>query len=208
MGRKRLKKVDTITLIETFPDGKELHTSTDRDTGEVVSQVWKTFRQSLGGKKPQEEPETERSYKKRVPFARVWLPNLLKIVQQKALTNAQAGILFKLLVFLDWQGTMLVHPETGRAVNTSDIARYLKMDVEYLSDQLDVLMQKGLLGKFIAGAGKPYRYHFNCNLAFFGSRMNDMRDWERFNRDCSFEPAVQIQYKEETDEKRRLRRDM
>lgn len=197
-GRRNV--VNTITEIETFPDGKQRVRTIDRDTGEVISEAWRVWRKSPGGKRPPDKAGQP-------PFVRVWMPNLIQIVRQKQLTNAEAGLLFKLLAFLDWQGTMLVHPETGRAVNTNEIARYLGIGADHLSRQLDELVKKGLLGKFISGTGKPYRYHFNCNLAFFGKKMNDPRDWERFNRDCSFEPVVRVDYKEETDEKKMTRKD-
>jgi hypothetical protein len=197
---KQVESVDTITQIETLDSGKEHSVTIDRKTGEIVSESWRVFRKSPGGKQP-------KSVSGQPPFARVWMTNLIQIVKQKKLSNSEAGLLFKLMAFLDWQGTMLVHPEKGYAANTNEIAAYLGMNADYFAQQIENLCQKGLIGKFSAGKGRPYRYHFNCNLAFFGSRMNDPRDYDRFNRDCAYEPKINVKYKMEIDETKMKRKD-
>jgi hypothetical protein len=82
------------------------------------------------------------------------------------------------------------------------------MDRKHLTEHMDILCQKGFLGKFVAGKGMPARWHFNPNIAFFGSKMNDMRDYERFNRSCVYTPECKITYKGETDKGKMIRRDL
>lgn len=189
----------TVYLDEvTLPDGSKKRTYVDVETGEIIQTGKVSFR---GDEKISQRPE-------QIPYARVWMPNLLKLVKDKNLKQGERALLFDLLVFLDWQSTMLVHPEKGHAVNTREIADYLDLSLGFVSQTLSALNDKGIIGKFNAGKNRPCKYHFNCNIAYFGKNMNDMRDYERFNRDCSFSPVLEIDYKQEDKSIRKIRRDL
>lgn len=186
--------------IEEIPlsDGRIQRTLIDPETGEVIQTGKVGFRGD--GQKPKklEHP----------PFARVWMPNLLKLVKDKNLKQGERALLFDLLIFLDWQSTMLVHPEKGSAVNTREIADYLGYSLGYVSETLSALHDKGIIAKVSAGKGRPFKYHFNCNIAFYGKNMNDIREYEIFNRDCSFIPEIVIDYGQEDKSIRKIRRDL
>jgi hypothetical protein len=187
-----------ICTEELLTNGKIRRTYTNADTGEMESSGIHGFR-----------PDASKPYKpENPPFAKLWMPNLLKLIKNKSLSQGEKALVFDLLVFLDWQGTMLVHPEKGYAVNTRDIAEYLGLSIGFVSETMTSLHDKGIIGKFSAGKGRPHKYHFNCNIAFYGRNMNDMRDYERFNTDCSYTPIQAIEYKKEDKSIRKIRRDI
>lgn len=187
-----------IVTDTVLSDGRIKRTFTDPETGEIQGSGIHGYRTSTVRPHKADNP----------PFAKVWMPNLLKLVKHKKLSQGEKALVFDLLVFLDWQGTMLVHPEKGYSVNTRDIAEYLGLSLGFVSETMTSLHDKGIIGKFSAGKGRPHRYHFNCNIAFYGKNMNDMRDHERFNRDCSFKPVQTISYKQEDKGIRKIRRDI
>jgi len=194
-----IKRTKKVIMDETIlPDGRIKREFTDEETGERVGSGTHGYRNTTRKPKELEQP----------PFVRVWMPNLLKLVKDKELKQGEKALLFDLLVFLDWQSTMLVHPEKGHAVTARDIASYLDLSVGFVSETLTSLHDKGIIGKFSAGKGRPHKYHFNCNLAFYGKNMNDMRDYERFNTDCAFSPSIVVQYKKEESGFRQIRRDI
>lgn len=182
----------------TLPDGRIKRTFTEQDTGEIKGSGTHGYRSVTEKPKRVDNP----------PFAKLWMPNLLKLTKLKQLSQGEKALVFDLLVFLDWQGTMLVHPEKGFAVNTHDIAEYLGLSLGFISETMTSLHDKGVIGKFSAGKGRPHRYHLNCNIAFYGKNMNDMRDYERFNRDCSYSPVQAIKYEKEYSDIRKIRRDI
>lgn len=181
-----------------LPDGRIKRTFTDPETGEVLGSGIHGYRSST--RKPQRADKP--------PFARLWMPNLLDLVKHKKLNQGEKALVFDLLVFLDWQSTMLVHPEKGHAVNTREIADYLRLSLGFVSETMNSLHDKGIIGKFSAGKGRPHKYHFNCNIAFYGKNMNDKRDFERFNRDCAYTPCMRVDYEEEKYGIRKIRRDL
>ncbi len=183
---------------EVLSDGRIKRTVVDPGTGEIFTSGIHGYRTTT--RKPEAID--------RPPFARVWMPNLLGLVKSKDLKQGERALLFDLLVFLDWQSTMLVHPEKGYAVTARDIAAYLELSVGFVSETLTSLHDKGIIGKFSAGKGRPHKYHFNCNVAFYGKNMNDMRDYERFNTDCAFTPSVRVEYKAEDKSIRKIRKDI
>jgi hypothetical protein len=183
---------------EILPDGRIRRSVVDPGTGEIYTRGIHGYRATK--KKPDEVFQP--------PFARVWMSNLLKLVKNKELKQGERALLFDLLAFLDWQSTMLVHPEKGHAVTSRDIASYLDLSVGFVSETLNSLHDKGVIGKYSAGKGRPHKYHFNCNIAFYGKNMNDMRDYERFNSDCAFSPFVRVEYKGEVKPSRTVRKDL
>jgi hypothetical protein len=183
---------------QVLPNGKVRRTYINPDTGEIENQGIHGFRPDAAKPHKAENP----------PFAKLWMPNLLKLIRNKSLSQGEKALVFDLIVFLDWQGTMLVHPEKGYAVNTRDIAEYLSLSLGFVSETMTSLHDKGVIGKFSAGKGRPHRYHLNCNIAFYGKNMNDIRDYERFNMDCSYVPVQAIEYKQEDKGIRKIRRDI
>jgi len=186
-------------MIETvLADGRVRRTFIDLETGEVVGNGIHGYRATTKPPGKVDQP----------PFAKLWMPNLLKLIRDKELKQGEKALLFDLLVFLDWQSTMLVHPESGHAVSSREIADYIGLSSSFVSDTLTALHDKGIIGKFSAGKGRPFKYHFNCNIAFFGKNLNDPRDYERFNTDCAFTPKIRIDYKKEDRAIHMIRRDL
>ena len=194
---KKKEKIAKITE-RVLSDGRVKRTFTDPETGEIMGSGIHGYRSSTRKPDGPEQP----------PFVRVWMPNLLKLVKDKDLKQGERALLFDLLAFLDWQSTMLVHPENGRAVSVRDIASYLGLSLGFVSETLTSLHDKGIVGMFSAGKGRPHKYHLNCNLAFYGKNLNDPRDYERFNADCSFTPMVRVEYNPEFNALRHIRRDI
>jgi hypothetical protein len=183
---------------QLLSDGRLKRIFIDADTGEIIGSGTHGYRSD---KHKPDKPE-------QTPFARIWMPNLVKLIKDKNLKQGERALLFDLLAFLDWQTTMLVHPENGHAVTARDIANYLSLSVGFVSETLSALHDKGIIGKFSAGKGRPHKYHFNCNIAFYGKNMNDPRDYERFNTDCAFSPTLRVQFKKEDNPVRMIRRDI
>jgi len=193
-------EIDTKTEYHPLSDGDTLML-VRKDTGEIIHE-------HVVESEENRKKRLERRYRKgQPPFARLWMANLIQIVREKKLSNPEAGLLFKLMAFLNWQSTILVHPDTGRAVNTKEIAEFIGIDPDFLSKQLDKLIQKGLISRNQAGRGRSYKYNFNCHLAFFGSKMNDITEKDLFDPDtCDYTPAQYIQFKQEENERRKQRR--
>lgn len=186
MGRKNVEQRNVVIGKERTGNGNFV-VITDPDTSEVITQYWEGQMKSSPGKKPPKKH-------KQPPYAKIWMPNLLKVVLKKELSTPEKALLFDLIAFLDWQSTMLVHPETGEPVNESDIARILKMSRNWVHETLGTLNKKGIIGKFNAGEGKPNKYHMNPDLIFYGQKLNDPLDRARFDKDCAFEPVEKIDY--------------
>jgi hypothetical protein len=183
-----VKKKDVLISTEQGNNGNYI-TITDAETGEVINRFWQGQYKGPPGRKKEKTKQPQ--------FARIWMPNLLKVVLEKGLTTLEKALLFDLIAFLDWQSTMLVHPENGRPINESQIATLLSYSRPTVHDALISLNEKGIIGKFNAGKGLPNKYHMNPNLMFYGQRMNDRLDIERFNSDCAFSPVVRVQYEVE-----------
>jgi len=187
VSREKSRKGDHVTI-------------TEKETGEILSTHWEIKMRNPPGKKPRKV--------KQPPYAKLWMPNLIKLVLDKKLSGAEKALLFDLLAFLDWQSTMLVHPLTGKPVNESGIADVLKMNRSHVHDTLKSLNEKGIIGKFNAGKGKPCKYHMNYHLFHYGEKMNDILDICRFDGDCAYEPPVKVEFEIEKDSKKMIRRDL
>lgn len=198
-------ELNTKTEIHTLRNG-DMFLVVRKDTGEIIHE---DIIESEENKRKRLERIYRRSKNGQPPFARLWIVNLIQIVKEKKLSNSEAGLLFKLMAFLNWQSTILVNPDTGKAINTKELADFLDMEPSYLSEQLEKLIQKGFIARTYAGKGRAYKYHFNCHLAFFGSKMNDIRERDLFDSDvCSYIPEHYVQFKQEENEKRKFRRNI
>lgn len=186
MGNKNVQERHVVIGKERTGNGNFVVVS-DFETGETITQFWEGRMNSAPGRKPGRKP-------KQPPYAKIWMPNLLKVVLKKGLTTSEKALLFDLIAFLDWQSTMLVHPETCRPVNEAEIARALNMSRAWVHETLGSLNKKGIIGKFNAGEGKPNKYHMNPDLIFYGQKLNDPLDRARFDGDCSFEPVEKINF--------------
>lgn len=206
-------ELDTKTEIHTLSNGDLFMIFRDKN-GNILGE--KVIESEENRKKMEENDRLKHrppSRKGQPPFARLWIANLIQIVREKSkerkLSNSEAGVLFKLMAFLNWQSTILVHPDTGKAVNTKEIAVFLGMELNYLSQHLEKLIQKGFISRNYAGKGRAYKYQFNCHLAFFGSRMNDIAERDLFDPDsCSYIPEYYVKFQSEDKESRKCRRDV
>lgn len=161
----------------------------DSDTGELVKTVNIPDGHRLASFPPPENPRYRRPR-----FFMVYRPNWLDIVRKKRLTFHEVGVLTSMLAFLDWQGTSLVHPDTGIPLNESTLADLLGADRKRLSETLKVLNDKGMVFLINKGRGNPSGIMLNSNVFFFGKAIKDPTEHAHFE-DCNYEPAQRVHYR-------------
>lgn len=161
----------------------------DTDTGELLQTVHVPDTHRLASFPAPEHPRY-----KRPPFFVVYRPNWLDIVRKKRLTFHEVGVFMSLLAFLDWQGTSLVHPDTGAPLNESNLAELLKTDRKHLSDTLRSLNDKGMVFLINKGRGNPSGIMLNSHVVFFGKAIKDPTEHAHFES-CNYEPVRRVHYR-------------
>jgi len=192
-------EIDTKTEYHPLSDGDTLML-VRKDTGEIIHE-------HVVESEENRKKRLERRYRKgQPPFARLWMANLIQIVREKKLSNPEAGLLFKLMAFLNWQSTILVHPDTEgllilkKLLNLSEPTRLPLQATRQANSKRFNFSQPSWAGEIV-------QIHFNCHLAFFGSKMNDITEKDLFDPDtCDYTPAQYIQFKQEENERRKQRR--
>lgn len=182
------KPKETTVIIGEEPagNGKTYRTIVDKDTGELIKGYWIEEKDTPTGRPPG----------KRAHFLKFYRTNWLDIVLKKHLTPYETGVFSLLLAFLDWQSPYIVHPNTGKNLNESELADLLKIDRAQLNTTIQVLCDKGMLKKVCGGKGRPNHFMINTNVAFYGNTIKDINDHITFVKDCVYKPTLEIKYKE------------
>jgi hypothetical protein len=183
---------ETIETIERA-GSKSFHTIKKKETGEVVTQYWKTTTLGFNARPDKMIEKNNSPY-----FIKLYRTNWLDIVKKKNLTPTEAGIFSLCLAFVGWETNYLVDPETFEPLNESDIAKLTGFDRSTIHSAMESLNSKGLVAIVKKGKGRPNNFQINSNIAFWGSKIKDISEHNVFCRDCAYEPKIIVKYKEIT----------
>jgi hypothetical protein len=183
---KKPRETTVIIGEERANNGKVYKTIIDKETGELIKGYWVEEKDTPTGRPPG----------KRAHFLKIYRTNWLDIVIRKHLSPYEAGVFSLLITFLDWKSPYIVHPNTGKNLNESELADLLKIDRAQLNSTIQSLCDKGMLKKVYGGKGRPNHFMINTNIAFYGNTIKDLNDHTTFIKDCTYKPAVEIKYKQ------------
>ena len=188
------------TIIESGNERKIV----DQDTGEILynqekREFWcqdDEFVQIV-------KPGSKKKMRKKPDFIKVYRVNIQDIIRKKKLNLTEAGVFMMLLSFVDWESNFLVHPDTNKLLNISDLARLIGQDRTSLSRQIKKLNDKGLLSLVYNGNGRANKIILNSNIVFSGTKMKDIREHELFD-DCPYKPKYRVEYEQSKKKVKRL----
>lgn len=159
---------------------------TDVESGELIKHYWRKAMDRLpgrpkGGKKPH--------------FLKLYHTNLQDIVRRKHLKPYMAGVFFMAMAFVGWESNFLVHPDTGKNLTCSSLAKLIGINPDVLRGTLEQLNEKGLISIVKNGNGYSNNYMLNSNVVFWGQKIKDKSEHDAFSA-CNYKPPVKLKYEE------------
>jgi len=178
-----------VVISSENASNKEFVTITDIETGEIIDQFWKERQKSPSGRPPGNE--TKNPY-----FFKVYTSNWRNVLKKKQLTPYETGVFMMCLAFVGWESNFLIHPKTKDNLNCSSLAALLSIERTQLYNTMQTLNKKGLIAVVKCGDGQSNHYMLNSNIVFWGNKIKDKAEHERFTQDCPYDPPIKVKYKE------------
>ncbi len=180
------KPVETTVIInkEQLSSGKIYTSMTDKATGEIIKDYWIEEKDSPSGK-----PRGKKAH-----FIKFYKTNWIDIVTKKHLTPYEVGVFSMMIAFLDWQSPYIVHPDTNKNLNESELSELVKIDRAQLNVTIQSLCDKGMIKKICGGKGRANHFMINTNIAFNGVTIKDINDHTTFTKDCAYKPVLEMRY--------------
>ena len=193
VGHHKVRKMEAIVTEEYTDDGRKFITVRDpnSESDEPIAQQWVVRQSRPSGRPPAKSNQS---------FKKLYDVNFDYLVDSGILTNNEMGVFAKLMRFVDWESSYLVHPQTGSNMTMSQLAKWLRMSPNEMMDYMNRLNSKGLITIAKRG-GNGYANHFifNNQILHRGSKIKDIRQVDHFLGECPFDAPKKVRYKERDD---------